>query len=111
MTNNDGITDDEQYAAACRYQNGFLGRVDPITAFMAGAEWARARLTAQELTDAEVEAARAAYWPAYSEAVRNAPSNKPGQGISAEDGRKAGLAGHRAALSAARAARRDEEKQ
>lgn len=69
----------------------------------AGAVWARDHLAAQEPTDAEVEAARAAYWPAYSAAVRNAPSNRPGQGISAEDGRKAVLAGHRAALTAARA--------
>ena len=60
MTINDGITDHEQYAAACRYQNGFLGRVDPITAFMAGAEWARARLAAQfEKAEQERDEARA----------------------------------------------------
>lgn len=53
-------------------------------------------------SEAEVEAAREAYWPAYSEAVRNAPSNCNGKGITSGDGEAAGRAGMAAAIAAAR---------
>ena len=57
--------------------------------FQAGAEWARTRLAAQEPTAAEVRAAAVVIWESYDLLDR---------------------AAIRDALSAARAARRDEEK-
>ena len=65
-----------------------------------GSAWARTRLAAQEPTDAEVEAAATAGLDAVSPTWR-ASMSRP-----SEDD----LAFTRAALSAARAARRDEEK-
>lgn len=53
------------------------------------------------VTPEMIEAARAAYWPAYSEVVRNAPSNRNGKGITPGDGAAAGRAGMAAAIAAA----------
>ena len=71
--------------------------------FASGAEWARTHLAAQEPTDAEVLAALNAQGVVTSPKMHPAPSldywgDKPAEAM-------------RAALSAARAARRDEEKQ
>ena len=70
-------------------------------AFRAGAEWARDHLAAQEPTDAEVLAALNAQGVVVSPKMHPAPSldywgDKPAEAM-------------RAALTAARAARRDEE--
>lgn len=72
------------------------------SAFESGARWARRYLAAQEVTDAEVLAALNAQGVVVSPKMRPAPSldywgDKPVEAM-------------RAALSAARAARRDEEK-
>ena len=69
--------------------------------FTSGAEWARTHLAAQEPTDAEVLAALNAHGVVMSPKMQPAPSldywgDKPAEAM-------------RAALSAARAARRDEE--
>jgi hypothetical protein len=53
------------------------------------------------VNDEAVEAAIEAYWPAYSAAVRAAPSNRNGQGITSDDAKVATRAGYRAALTAA----------
>ena len=50
-------------------------------------------------TDEDADAAKEAYWAAYSAAVRDAPSNRNGQGITAEDARAATRAGYRAAFA------------
>ena len=70
-------------------------------AFRAGAEWARTHLAAQEPTDAEVLAALNAQGVVVSPKMHPAPSldywgDKPAEAM-------------RAALTAARAAQRDEE--
>ena len=70
--------------------------------FTSGAEWARTHLAAQEVTDAEVLAALNAHGVVMSPKMHPAPSLDYWGDKSAE--------AMRAALSAARAARRDEEK-
>ena len=69
--------------------------------FTSGAEWARTHLAAQEPTDAEVLAALNAHGVVMSPKMHPAPSLDYWGDKSAE--------AMRAALSAARAARRDEE--
>ena len=69
--------------------------------FEQGAEWARTHLTAQEPTDAEVLAALNAHGVVMSPKMHPAPSLDYWGDKSAE--------AMRAALTAARAARRDEE--
>lgn len=70
------------------------------------AEWARTHLAAQEPTDAEVEAAARKVFEA------DAPSHEPHEWFEASEALRSDYRGTaRAALSAARAARRDEETQ
>src|SRR5699024_1961164 len=73
--------------------------------FMAGAEWARDHLAAQEPTDAEVEAAARSLW---AEAWLN-PELHPWDTEATESERRSCRREARAALAAARATRRDEE--
>lgn len=56
--------------------------------------------TEGELSDAQVEAAAMAFWPAYSAAVRNIRSD-PKSGITPAQAHKCNVAGMRAALRAA----------
>ena len=73
--------------------------------FKEGAEWARAHLTAQEPTDAEVRAVKIAL---IQDEYRVVPGNE--LVMIRQMGREGEYEGRaRAALSAARAARRDEE--
>lgn len=74
--------------------------------FVAGAEWARTHLAAQEPTDAEVEAAARALWAE----VWIDPDEHPWDTEATRAERASCRREARAALSAARAARRDEEK-
>ena len=71
--------------------------------FMAGAEWARAHLAAQEPTDADVLAALNADY-----AIRFGSRNLPADSLEPYGDEAVRIM--RAALSAARAVRRDEEK-
>ena len=70
--------------------------------FMRGARWARAHLAAQEPTDAEVLAALNADY-----AIRFGPRNFPADSLEPYGDEAVRIM--RAALTAARAARRDEE--
>ena len=93
----DNFTEAARAEAEERY--GFLS---DMSCFEEGAEWARTRLAAQEPTDAEVLAALNAQGIVVSPRMHPAPSldywgDKPVEAM-------------RAALSAARAARRDEER-
>ena len=75
--------------------------------FRQGAEWARTHLAAQEPTDAEVEAAARSL---YAEDVNESYIEWPAYGSPENVGRELYIERARNALSAARAARRDEEK-
>ncbi|GLI30378.1 MULTISPECIES: hypothetical protein [Brachybacterium] len=61
MKRNDGITDEQQYAAARADLATFPDGLDPLTAWLSGSKWARTHLAAQEPTDAEVQAYLAAF--------------------------------------------------
>lgn len=84
-----------------RFSEGYESGVYQRRGFVAGAAWARDRLAQQEPTDAEVLAALNAQGVVVSPRMHPAPSldywgDKPAEAM-------------RAALTAARAARRDEE--
>lgn len=58
MTINDGITDEQQYAAARADLATFPGGLDPLTAWLSGSAWARAHLAAQEPTESVLMTSR-----------------------------------------------------
>jgi hypothetical protein len=68
------------------------------SAFRAGADWQ----ANGPITDAQVEAAAKAFWPAYSRAVRVAPIDKR-FGVTPSVGHECNVIGMRAALQAAQA--------
>lgn len=74
--------------------------------FVACTRWARTHLAAQEPTDAEVEAAAEAWSKSFIDGHPQREAWKPGGDIST---RYAAIERARTALSAARAARRDEK--
>ena len=99
----DAFTEAARAEAAERFpfSEGYEVGVYQRRGFVAGAAWARDRLAAQEPTDAEVLAALNAQGVVVSPKMHPAPSldywgDKPAEAM-------------RAALTAARAARRDEE--
>ena len=75
--------------------------------FASGAEWARTHLASQEPTDAEIEAAAKSLWAEIWLNPELHPWDTEATGAERASCRREA----RAALSAARAARRDEEKQ
>ena len=115
MTATDPFTEAARAEAEARWPQRRASHYVQQIAFAAGAEWARTHLAAQEPTDAEVEAAAITIL-----------ADEGGFDLSDEDdayhiyeiqwkdmdeGEMSGrLASARAALSAARAVRRDEEK-
>ena len=99
----DAFTEAARAEAAERFpfSEGYESGVYQRRGFVAGAAWARDRLAQQEPTDAEVLAALNAQGVVVSPKMHPAPSldywgDKPAEAM-------------RAALTAARAARRDEE--
>ena len=99
----DAFTEAARAEAAERFpfSEGYEVGVYQRRGFVAGAAWARGRLAQQEPTDAEVLAALNAQGVVVSPKMHPAPSldywgDKPAEAM-------------RAALTAARAARRDEE--
>lgn len=96
------LTDYARAEAETRWPQRRAGHYAQQLAFVAGAVWARDHLAAQEPTDGEVLAALNAQGVVMYPKMHPAPSldywgDKPSEAM-------------RAALSAARAARRDEEK-
>ena len=85
------------------FSEGYESGVYQRRGFVAGAAWARDRLAQQEPTDAEVLAALNADY-----ALRFGPRNLPADSLEPYGDETVRIM--RAALSAARAARRDEEK-
>ena len=80
--------------------------LDTVTIFLMGANWARDHLAAQEPTDAEVEAATLEL---YVRSHHSTGRQTPFESLDHED-KVSWVEDGRAVLSAARAARRDEEK-
>ena len=101
---NDGITDKEQYDAAVSDLAQFPHGIDSITAWVSGSVWARDRLTAQEPSDAEVEAAARAL---YAEDVNESYTEWPAYDSPQNIGRELYIERARNALSAARRARNE----
>ena len=95
-------------AAASAYPGDEYDNADLRTAFGRGVKWERRRPAQTEPTDAQVEAAAKAYWPAYSAAVRNTRPD-PKFGITPAQGHKCTAAGMRAALTAALTAGQEEQ--
>ena len=116
------MTDDDFTTAARAEAESWIGMdLDDHDNFVSGAEWARAYLAEQEPTDAEVEAAAEA-WEAHTLAEFHEDEGEmccrecgeafdwmPLDGVRFNARRRSHR--FRAALFAARAARRDEEKQ
>ena len=91
--------------AETRWPQRRAGHYVQQLAFVAGAEWARSYLAAQEPDDAEVEAAARAISAEQDRRI----GLKAGAWWGAERRRNLARADARAALRSARAARRDEE--
>ena len=87
--------------AIAEYGGGKADYLDTVTIFLMGANWARAHLAAQEPTDAEVLAALNADY-----AIRFGPRNLPADSLEPYGDEAVRIM--RAALTAARTARRDE---
>ena len=98
----DNFTEAAYDKAIAECGGGKADYLDTVTIFLMGAEWARAHLAAQEPTDAEVLAALNADY-----AIRFGPRNLPADSLEPYGDEHVQIM--RAALSAARATRRDEE--
>lgn len=98
-------THEQRYAAARKDLARFPQGLDSLTAWLSGAAWERDHLATQEPTDAEVEAAAKAIY--LFEADYHTEESWEREKATY---RVHYLTYARAALSAARAARRDEEK-
>ena len=96
-------TDNFTTAARAEAEDQIDMNTDDHDTFVAGAVWARDHLAAQGPTDTEVLAALNADY-----ALRFGPSNLPADSLEPYGDKHVQIM--RAALSAARAARRDEEK-
>ena len=106
MTTTDPFIEAARAEAERAFQNGVnrtynTAMKEARGGFIAGARWARTHLAAQEPTDAEVLAALNADY-----ALRYGPSNRPAASLDPYGDEHVQIM--RAALSAARAARRDE---
>ena len=101
MTTDADLADYARAEAETRWPQRRTGHYVQQLAFVAGAEWAREHLAAQEPTDAEVEAA-ARTW------AESGPTAAVWEQM-AEERREYTRERMHACLSAARAARRDEE--